>query len=57
MEQLRDALINVDTKIINPDNASTLLPFCPDPEEIQIAKSWEGDFDELDGVSSRKKLN
>lgn len=43
-------MIKVNTEIITPDNAATLLPFCPDPEELEIAKHWDGDKNNLDGV-------
>jgi len=48
MNELKDALINLDPKIVTSDACSTLLPFCPDAEEMQICKSFDGNLEELD---------
>jgi hypothetical protein len=52
MNELKDALINLDPKIVTSDACSTLLPFCPDAEEMQICKSFDGNLEELDMVKT-----
>mmetsp|Transcript_39039 Transcript_39039/g.34716 ORF Transcript_39039/g.34716 Transcript_39039/m.34716 type:complete len:340 (+) Transcript_39039:946-1965(+) len=51
-DQVRDAILNLDKKIVNNELATTLLPFAPQPEEIQVCADWDGDKTELDGASN-----
>ncbi len=53
MNELKEALIKLDPKIITADTCSTLLPFCPEAEEIQICKGFDGDLGDLDNVTVR----
>ena len=51
MAELKEALIKLDPKIITPETCSTLLPFCPEAEEVQICKGYDGPLDDLDNVA------
>ena len=50
MQQLREALINVDPEIINIDACAALLPFCPLADEVKACKSYKEPTDKLDNV-------
>lgn len=51
MEDLKKAIIQIDSSIINLDAAQALLRFPPEPDELNNVKNYDGPLDNLDLVS------
>lgn len=50
-DQLKTALIEMDSKIANADNCQTLLQYVPDQDEYNRAKDFDGNLQQLDQPS------
>ncbi|KAL0217073.1 hypothetical protein RCL1_007556 [Eukaryota sp. TZLM3-RCL] len=46
--KIKHALLNFDTNILSPERAKMLLTAVPSTEEIELIKSFNGDFNKLD---------
>ena len=53
MGQLREAILNLDPNVVTSDNCSTLLPFCPLPDEIKACQANQEPLEKLDQVFFR----
>lgn len=51
MEELKQALIQLDPKIINLESAQALLRFPPETEELNNVRNYDGPLENLDLVS------
>ena len=45
----------MEPTIVSVDNSNTLIPFCPDPEEIKIVSTYDGELEYLDQVIIKYK--
>ncbi|KAJ3085669.1 hypothetical protein HK102_013942 [Quaeritorhiza haematococci] len=47
---IRDALWTLDDRILTADHLASLLAQCPTPEEIELVRAYEGEFQNLDNA-------
>jgi len=51
MDQLKNAILNLDSSILSLEAAQALLKFPPEAEEMNVVKGYDGSMEALDLVS------
>jgi hypothetical protein len=50
-DEIKNGIINLDPKILNPETASTWLQYMPEPDEMNNCKEFDGNPETLDAPS------
>ena len=44
MSEMAEGITRLDPRILNNENASTLIGFCPEPDDISAANEYDGEL-------------